>query len=386
MAGIVLALLAGALRADTIVLNNGSRLEGVVLRETATEVVLQFGTGSTTLRRSTIASIARADADDNRTMADGWKQKYAVKPPPDLTPEVAALGAAYAKVEEQRVAAQAARQALDGIPAKEAAAQAELEQLRGQIVQVGVQIQQALQAQQALPNPPSPTAVQTQARRNGVLAYNALVSSNTILQVRWDQLREALATCRRDGEAASLQISGYRDAVQLFCAKFEAERQKPFRGKGAEDRQQYLEGLGNRLAENLRDFSAAVVPVTPLRGGSVVTALINGEFQARFLVDTGASQVMVSEAFVRQMRIDPATLPEAEFTMADGRKTKGHFVTFRSVAVGNARAENIEAGVLPEKASEQTDGLLGMSFLRHFAVSLDGASGKLTLWQFIPKQ
>jgi aspartyl protease family protein len=375
------ALLAAiALRADTIELRNGSRLEGVVIRETPTEIVLQLGTGSTTLRRSSVASIVRADAEDNRAMAAGWRQKYAVKPPPDLTPEVTALGAECAKLGELRTAAQAARQALDGVPAREAASRTELEELRARIVQVGLQIQQAQQAQKTPSGP-----ADAQARRNSVLAYNALISSNTILQVRWEQLKEALAACRKESETAAVQITEYRDAVQLFGARLEAERKRPFSGKGAEDRRQYLEGLANSLAGNLRDFAPSVVPVTPLRGGSVVAALINGEHPARFLVDTGASQVMITDDFVRRMQVDPATLPEAEFTMADGHKAKGHFLTLRTLAVGGAHAENIEAGVLPDKAVDGTDGLLGMSFLRHFSVHLDGASGKLTLWQFQPK-
>jgi clan AA aspartic protease (TIGR02281 family) len=219
-----------------------------------------------------------------------------------------------------------------------------------------------------------------------MLKYNALVSSNTVLQVRWDRLREARAACRTEGEDACRKMNAYLEAIQLFCARFESERKPPAQDREGADRQPFLEELGSRLAAYLRDFAAVEAPVTRMGGGASVAAVVNGEHPARLLVDTGASCVMVTETFVRRMKVDPATLPEAEFTVADGRKIMGHSMTFRTLAVGGAQAENVEAGVLPEKPNESLDGLLGMSFLRHFTVRLDGASGKMTLWQFQPKR
>ena len=71
--------------------------------------------------------------------------------------------------------------------------------------------------------------------------------------------------------------------------------------------------------------------------------------------------------------------------MAEGHKVKGQKVVFHSMAVGDVRAENIEAVFFPSGPGNQLDGSLGMRFLRNFSVNLDG-SGKLILRKFAPKE
>ena len=71
--------------------------------------------------------------------------------------------------------------------------------------------------------------------------------------------------------------------------------------------------------------------------------------------------------------------------LADGSQVEGHHVVLRSLAVGDAREENVDAVVIPRPPSPGVDGLLGMSFLGNFVVSLDGAGGELVLRRFEPR-
>lgn len=357
---------AGAVRADTIRLRNGNRIEGIVTQETDTKVVLDLGTGRTTLSRGTIAAVEHASAEDNDRLRAGWKQKYFLNQK-YVPKELAELAADFTKLGALREEALDARRLLADLSTKEADGRTEQEQLRAQMVQASQQIQQASPA------------------RNNVEAYNTLVASNNALQAKWALASDALSACGKMRATAVERIAAYQETVSAFQLRFDEERKKPADGAADVERQQFLDRMAGMLASYLREFAAAEVAVTPSHDGAVVTATVNEQVQGRFVVDTGAARVTVTEAFARRLKLDPDTLPEAEFTMADGRKTKGRTVVFRVLAVGDARAENIEAAIIPGKPGEQVDGLLGMSFLKHFSVNLDGGSGKLILRQFAPK-
>jgi len=357
---------AGAVRADTVHLRNGNAIEGIVTRETETQVVLDLGTGSTTLPRFAVASIDHASAEENNRLQAGWKRRYFLHRqyvPKDL----AGLASEFEKLGAARTEALRAYRTLGELSARETRLKTELEQLRAQIVQNSRGIQE------------------TQPGRTADV-YNALIVSNNALQARWTTTNGELTNCQRESMAAEGHITGYLEAASAFgglCA--EARQKQSTNETTAVDRRQFFDHLAQAMVEYARDFSAVAVAFTPSNAGGIVTATVNDHVTGRFLVDTGAARVAVTESFAQRLQLDLSTLPEAEFIMADGHKTKGHTVVFHTMAVGDAHAENIDAGILPGNSGEQVDGLLGMSFLKHFAFSLDGGSGKLILRQFAPK-
>lgn len=118
------------------------------------------------------------------------------------------------------------------------------------------------------------------------------------------------------------------------------------------------------------DDSAAESPPTP-SGPVVLSAGENGHFfvdasvagrPVRFIVDTGASLVVLSAETAQRLGIKPSP---AEFT-GQSRTANGIVpfapVQLAEVRIGSIRLANVDAAVLPEGATE-TD-LLGMSFLR----------------------
>ena len=362
----LLAVAAGAVRADSIRLRNGNAIEGIVTQETDAQVILDLGTGRTTLSRATIAAIERATSEENDRLRAGWKQKYFLHRE-YLPAELTGLAAAFAKVSDLRAEALRAQQALAELSVRENDLRTEQAQLRAQLAQVSLQLQQQIPA------------------RNNVEAYNVLVASNNALQSRWALVNDDLSACQKRPDAAVGSIAAYREAVSAFRVRFDEERKKPANGAENPNRLQFFDRMAGTLAAYLREFASTEAAVTQSRDGSVVTATVNEQVQGRFVVDTGATQVTLTESFARRLNMDLATLPEAEGTLADGRKAKGRYAVLRVMAVGDARAENIEAMILPGKPGEQVDGLLGMSFLKHFSINLDGGSGKLILRQFAPK-
>lgn len=360
------AALLGAARADTVLLRNGNTLEGIVTRETDAQIVLDMGIGSSTLPRNTVRSVERASEEANDRIRSDWKQKYFLHR--QYVPAgLADLAAGFAKLGASREDALRAHRALTDLPAKESRLRAELDEVHAQIVETGRRIQA------------------TTAEQN-VEAYNALITTNNSLQARWMEKTDELLGCRKERTATADRISAYQAATVAFTTQFVEQRKKLAPTEEAvTDRMRFFDRVTATLAEYARDFASAEVAATPSHGGVIVTARVNDQVQGSFIVDTGADRVTVTEAFAKRMNLDLTALPEAEFVMADGHRTKGRIVVFRVVAVGDARVTDVEAAVLSGKPGDQADGLLGMAFLKHFLVSFDGNNGKLTLRRFAPK-
>lgn len=113
------------------------------------------------------------------------------------------------------------------------------------------------------------------------------------------------------------------------------------------------------------------------RGGVFVTEVtLNGRVKRHFVVDTGASDTVISQETAKELDlpIDEDTPFVVRFTASDVIFVP--LVTLKSVRVGNAEVEGVEATV---QTMPSGDGLLGQSFLSRFRVILDAAEGKMTL-------
>ena len=90
-----------------------------------------------------------------------------------------------------------------------------------------------------------------------------------------------------------------------------------------------------------------------------VEAMI-GSTPIRFLVDTGASEVMLSPADARRLGYEPAALAYTRLYRTANGTVRGAPVTIPEVAIGPIHLKNVEASV----NEHETEGsLLGMSFL-----------------------
>jgi clan AA aspartic protease (TIGR02281 family) len=117
-----------------------------------------------------------------------------------------------------------------------------------------------------------------------------------------------------------------------------------------------------------------------VRSGEVsfVEVVLNEKITQHFIVDTGASFTVISREAANELgiTIDDNT-PFIPITTASS-VIFNPLVTLRSLRVGQAEVENVDALVhnLPGRSS----GLLGNSFLSKFKVVLDSIQGKMTLY------
>jgi len=109
--------------------------------------------------------------------------------------------------------------------------------------------------------------------------------------------------------------------------------------------------------------------------GMIVNVLLDGAVAAPFLVDTGATDVLIPASLAKRLGIEAG--PESRsksYRTANGIVTQAT-VMLRSVDLGGAVVENVPASISPSMEI----GLLGLSFFNHFTYHIDAAAGVLTL-------
>lgn len=92
---------------------------------------------------------------------------------------------------------------------------------------------------------------------------------------------------------------------------------------------------------------------------------INGQ-PVRFMVDTGASSIAVTDALAHSAGLEGGEV--VQFRTANGTRT-GRLARAQSIMVGSLQARNLTVGTGYTGRSAQ-DALLGQNFLRHFDVSI----------------
>ncbi|MBH5373538.1 retropepsin-like aspartic protease family protein [Bradyrhizobium glycinis] len=111
---------------------------------------------------------------------------------------------------------------------------------------------------------------------------------------------------------------------------------------------------------------------------NIVEVTINGA-KGRMIVDTGASMVSITPSFATRAGISPDERNPMTFYVVGGtiQSSPG---TAQLIEVGNARAANVPVAVStghPSAYGPQVDGLLGMTFLARFNITLAGGALEL---------
>ncbi|MBM3255083.1 MAG: TIGR02281 family clan AA aspartic protease [Candidatus Omnitrophica bacterium] len=114
----------------------------------------------------------------------------------------------------------------------------------------------------------------------------------------------------------------------------------------------------------------------------LVNALINGGIKAKLMLDTGASNVMLSlkKANELGLGIKKDDKPDAKMKLADGTEVGVKMLKLKSIDLDGAQAREVEAAViLSENMFKDFDGLLGMSYLKSFRFEINLDQNRLIL-------
>ncbi|MFA6357534.1 MAG: retropepsin-like aspartic protease [Candidatus Omnitrophota bacterium] len=138
-----------------------------------------------------------------------------------------------------------------------------------------------------------------------------------------------------------------------------------------------------KAVEEEREHAPKQVSVDKKSGHVIVVTTLNKEVKANLVLDTGASLMMLSNKVAVSLgsSINSSSGKVIDLIMADGRRVEAKMVILDSVSVQDSEVQNVEAAVLSAEDSDAVvgDGLLGMSFLKHFNFKIDQKYGKLIL-------
>ncbi|MEE8580986.1 MAG: TIGR02281 family clan AA aspartic protease [Myxococcota bacterium] len=171
-------------------------------------------------------------------------------------------------------------------------------------------------------------------------------------------LNQVPARYRVAAEAGAQQRAG-RSPIQIYSA--------PAKVAPSKDR-----SAGSRSARGSKQ--AYKIRVQKAGNSMRVNVRLNGRVNAPFIIDTGASDVVVPRWVVDELGLDLRGARTAHYSTANGM-IEASLVTLDRVELGGASAEGVPAAV---SDSMQT-GLLGLSFFNRFNYTIDTARGLVTL-------
>jgi len=350
--------------ADTVRLKNGAVVDGIVASETGTHIVIEIGTGSMRVKRGDVASIRRSSDGERAAMREAWARKHYLHRkfvPKDMQ----GLVQAFRDLSGKRSTAVAAWSALARGVDEETAIRKAIDQAKSQLTESSQKLKKMDPA-------------------DNVEEYNALVHRVNTLNAEITLKHRELEGLIQERRKSPAFTSEYLDALSSFETLLE-QKAEAVRKRGADDRAAYLVSrLADEAAAFDRDFSRTTVQTSKSGTGRVVDVVVNDSVEGRFILDTGASVMTMSESFRRRAGVDVDRQRTLNLVLADGSMLKAPSMVLGSVSLGDARAERVEAAVLTDPPAAGVDGLLGMSFLGRFVLRLDGATGKLTLTELAP--
>ena len=118
------------------------------------------------------------------------------------------------------------------------------------------------------------------------------------------------------------------------------------------------------------------VPLRRDGNAMLVEALVGGTVRTRLLLDTGAEFTVLSTAAARRLALNLASAAVIPLRSASG-VFFAPIIKVQSMTIGDATAYDVE--VIVHDATPGLDGLLGMSFLDNFLVTISTSDERLIL-------
>jgi clan AA aspartic protease (TIGR02281 family) len=132
--------------------------------------------------------------------------------------------------------------------------------------------------------------------------------------------------------------------------------------------------------------SGVAIPVRRIGQLYVVPVELNGAKIAHLILDTGASHTILSQELVRDLALMPSDFrPGLVVLKTAAGSVDAQVVRIDSMKISTAEVKNSSAAVhtVPD-FPPGIDGLLGLSFLHQFEVTLDSSKGELRLKKVQP--
>lgn len=374
--------------ADQVILNNGRIMECTILSEHKDYVEISLGTGSMNLSRSQIRKLVRTGgtSDSPKTVSppegNVLSKQHAPKAYADLATRFRFLMTKRNEAEDAKYMANHYEREINTLKRTAEQLGAEVTSLNKALAAKSTEIS-------SIPIPENPRTTY-EVRR-----YNKLVGERNRLQLEADDIFaeigpkeierqniwKKIPTLEEKQKQLGAPIGIYLNELKRFSAEYPEITALRSESENAKT-QAFFEKIDRFLKQFQKEIRVVEIPGTVKGRYTHVQAVINGNTIGEFVFDTGATIMTISESFARRLGMDVENLPTSYAIVADGRKVEAKTTVLSSVAVGEALIRNVDIMVMPDSSNTITDGLLGMSFLKHFSVSMNGSTGEIKLSSF----
>ena len=346
-------------QADILHLKNGQQIEGIIEDEGEDQVILDVGFGTVALKRTEILKIEHSDAKGKEAIVQQQQSEY-FETGRWVPKGAEELFQRFKEIRSDRDGAFRAKTKKEDLIKKQTKLESEIASLKQKY---------------------SPLAeeLKTVYPKKATYRHNKLVKEINVLTATIQVHYAESETLGKQITEADGKIHRYLNTYRDF-KEYARGKIQEFRREQAEEKDRtFYDGIERSLKEMDEDFLQETVTSRHEGSNLIVNVTLNDKVTASLIVDTGASLTVLSRDVAKKLGIGPkATLGEIDAAVADGRVVKAQAVLLDSIAVGKARVERSMAAVLPTSESK-ADGLLGMSFLKHFVVQVDAKNDLLIL-------
>ena len=158
------------------------------------------------------------------------------------------------------------------------------------------------------------------------------------------------------------------------------ENQQP-----VEEEREDMDFEGELAYENERDTETdktrtVTVPVKRYGGSLIVPVKLNNQKSVHLILDTGATMTVLSNDVAIELGLTSDSQSQVATVNTAGGPVQVNITRVESMGINSAKAQNVVVAIhdLPD-VKPGIDGLLGMSFLNNFLVTLDSDQGQLQL-------
>lgn len=109
----------------------------------------------------------------------------------------------------------------------------------------------------------------------------------------------------------------------------------------------------------------------------LIPAKVNNKIGGMFILDTGASHVLISPSIALKAGIDKDAGAKGKVVGVGGATFDARIIILSSLKVGQMEATNVKAVVIDNWSDNMEDGLIGMEFLQRFDIQIDSVTNEL---------
>ncbi len=382
--GIFVSLLSSA---DEITLQDGRMLECIIQQETRTSIRVDVGSGTMTFPKQRVTRIQRADESGNRTLKTRWNEK-AEKQAAFENGKHANLARQFEALCRQQSTASAVKRQNNGFDQAKEQHEIHIKNLSADIIKRSNRLTALQRDCDAIQLPELDSSRKTNIEKyNRILSkknqlQNQCISIISTLQQKQAQIeaaRQSIQMLHQNRKTTAELVAQYTRSLHDFSARFlKLEKQFKPRRESPEAISLYKR-IHQKLIRFQKEISSSRITTRREGNSLLVSALVNGTSVGDFIFDTGATSMLIHESFAKKLGIRTDRLPLTQMVVVGGAVIQGKRMVLKSVQVGDEVIRDVPAVLIPDSPNEANDGLLGMSFLRHFSIHLHGDHGGLEL-------